>query len=85
LRYAGKTDLSDTTRLELRRDQALFDGRFRLADVTGWIDSDSTSPLPPMDGRFQASRVEIAGARLEGVEATLDDETLPDTIGTTMP
>jgi len=85
LQYAGRTDLSDITRLQLRRDQASFDGRFRLGDVTGWIDSDSTSPLPPMDGRFQASRLEIAGARLEGVEAMLDDETLPETIGTATP
>ena len=81
LRYAGKTDLSDTTRLELRRDQALFEGRFRLGDVSGWIDSRSTSPLPPMDGRFEAPALEIAGAHLVGVEATLDDETLPETIG----
>lgn len=85
LRYAGSTDLSDITRLQLQRDQASFDGRFRLGDVTGWIDSGSKSPLPPMDGRLEVSRVEIAGARLEGVEATLDDETLSETIGAATP
>ena len=80
LQYLGKSDLSDIAALQLRRDNARFDGRFQLPAVTTWIDSGSTgSPLPPLDGRITTPRLEIAGAQLQGVEITLDD---PDVQGT---
>ena len=40
-----------------------FDGRFRLSKCTDWIGADDASPLPPLDGRFQAPRLDIAGVR----------------------
>lgn len=78
LLYSGNSDLSDVAHLGLQRDQARFDGRFRLDDVTRWLDASNAPPLPPLDGRFDAPEMEIAGARLEGVQVTLDDETLPE-------
>ncbi|MFL6591410.1 MAG: hypothetical protein ACJ8GK_01720, partial [Luteimonas sp.] len=85
LRYSGKSDLSDITLMELRDDQVRFDGRFRLDDVASWIGSANTSPLPPLEGRLQAPWLEIAGARLEGVQATLDDGTVPGTASAATP
>ena len=80
LDYAGPPDLSDIAALRLQRDASRFDGRFRLQDVTAWIaaDNDTASPLPPLDGKASAPRIEIAGARLEGVRITIDDPGVPD-------
>lgn len=78
LEYAGQPDLSGVATLQLSRDAASFDGRFRLSDMTAWIDADESSPLPPLDGRLTTPTLEIAGAQLQGVEITLDDIMLDD-------
>lgn len=77
LRYDGAPDLSAVTSLALRRDATRFDGRFHLYDVLGWIDHVGGAPLPPLDGTLHAPRLDISGATLEGVEISLDDETIP--------
>lgn len=78
LDYTGKPDLSDITRLQLKRDATRFDARFRAFDVLAWVESRETgSLLPPLDGRVTTARMDIAGAQLEGVEITLDDPALP--------
>jgi hypothetical protein len=78
LDYAGRMDLADIASLSLRRDDARFDGRFRVADVTSWANAKARgSLLPPLSGRLHAARIDIAGATLEGVEAELDDPGLP--------
>jgi hypothetical protein len=78
LDYAGTPDFADVARLRLARDATRFDARFRLPAVLQWIDAGAASPLPPLDGTLSTPRLDIAGAQLEGVEATLDDETLSD-------
>lgn len=79
LDYVGKPDLSDIARLQLQRDATRFDGRFRAFDVTAWIEEHgSGSPLPPLDGTITTPRMEIAGARLEGIEIVLDEHTLDE-------
>ncbi|MEO6263450.1 MAG: hypothetical protein ABIO58_00485 [Luteimonas sp.] len=83
LQYTGNSDFSDIAALQLRRDAARFDGRFRLPDVTAWIDAAAGgSPLPPLDGRVTTPGLEISGAQLEGVEITLDEPDVPDVDGT---
>jgi hypothetical protein len=80
LDYTGQPDLSDIAALQLQRDATRFDGRFRLQGVAGWIaaDNDAVSPLPPLDGKASTPRIEIAGARLDGVEVTIEDPGVPD-------
>lgn len=74
LDYRGRMDLSDIAGLRVRRDATLFDARFRLPAVLDWVESASTgSPLPPMQGTLRTSRIDIAGARLLGVEIEFDD------------
>lgn len=78
LDYSGGSDLSGIARLQLRRDGARFDGRFRAFEVTGWIDRrDAGSPLPPIDAVATVPRMEVAGSQLEGVEIVLDAPTVP--------
>lgn len=78
LDYVGTPDFADVARLRLARDSTRFDARFRLPAVLQWIDAGAASPLPPLDGTLSTPRLDIAGAQLEGVEATLDDGTLSD-------
>ena len=78
LRYVGKPDFSEIAGLRLERDGAWFDGRFHLMDVLAWGNAAATdSPLPPLSGRLHAPQFEIAGAKLEGVQVEIDDESLP--------
>lgn len=77
LRYAGASDLSSIAELALKRDDAMFDGRFRPTEIADWIGADEAIPLPPLEGRFQAPRLDIAGAQLQGVDITFDDPQLP--------
>jgi hypothetical protein len=71
LDYTGTPDLGDVASLSLQRDAAALDARFRLADVQAWLAADDANPLPPLDARVHAPLLELDGARLEGVEATL--------------
>lgn len=78
LRYTGAASLEDPAELALRRDQARFNGRLRLQDITAWMDEDGRhSPLPPLDGSATMPVMELAGATLHGVEVTIDDPALP--------
>lgn len=74
LDYAGGVDFGDLASLRVRRDDTVLDARFRLPAVLDWIDAGSQgSPLPPLQGTLRTPRVEIAGARLDGVEIEMDD------------
>ncbi|MDQ3039053.1 MAG: hypothetical protein M3Q51_06755 [Pseudomonadota bacterium] len=78
LDYVGRLDFSEVTSLVLRRDDTTFDARFKLPMVLEWIDLEpSSSPLPPLRGRLQTPRLEIAGATLEGVEVEFSDDAVP--------
>lgn len=76
LDYRGPTDVSGIVRLEARKDATAFDGRFRIAAITEWLDAGLRTPLPPLDGRVDTPLLEIAGARLEGVHIEVDDPAL---------
>lgn len=73
LAYSGAPGFTDIAALQLRRDDAIFAGRFSPVRIVDWIAASGASPLPPLDGRFQAPRLDIAGAQLQGVEMTFDD------------
>ncbi|HWS77201.1 MAG TPA: hypothetical protein VN205_02380 [Thermomonas sp.] len=74
LDYAGRVDFSGIAALRVRRDDTTLDARFHLPVVMAWLDADAGgSPLPPLQGTLRTPRVEIAGARLEGVEVEFDD------------
>lgn len=79
LDYMGQADFSDIASLGLHRDATLFDAHFKLPAILDWLDTGvSGSPLPPLAGRLQTPRVEIAGASLEGVDIEFqDDATTP--------
>ncbi|HET6434697.1 MAG TPA: hypothetical protein VFG18_03205 [Xanthomonadaceae bacterium] len=82
LDYAGAPDFADLARLRLARDATRFDGRFRLPAVLDWIDRFATgNPLPPLDGTLTTPRLDIAGARLQGVEISVDDDAIAPTDG----
>ena len=74
LDYADRTDFSGPATLQVKRDDTALDARFRLPDVLAWLDADAGgSPLPPLQGHLRTPRIDIAGARLEGVDIEFDD------------
>ena len=84
--YAGSTDLSDPLQLRVVRDDRAsgagqdlrFDGRLRVPAIADWAAAGAQdSPLPPLQGRLQAPRVEVSGARLEGVTIEFEDDDTP--------
>ena len=78
LDYTGRVDFSDLASLRVRRDDTALDARFHLPAVLDWIDAGAGgSPLPPLQGTLRTPRIDIAGAKLEGVEIELDDPAIP--------
>ena len=78
LDYTGAPDFGDVATLSLQRDAAALDARFRLADVQDWLAAGDANPLPPLDARVHAPLLELDGARLEGVDATLSSPEVAD-------
>jgi hypothetical protein len=74
LAYRGASDFSGLTSLQMHHDQTRVDADFNLPDVLAWLDADATgTPLPPIEGRLQTPRLEIAGATLEGVHIEIEN------------
>lgn len=73
LDYAGAADASGIVALQARSGATRFDGRFRTADLSAWLDQGMATPLPPLDGQAHTPVLEIAGARLEDVSIQVDD------------
>jgi hypothetical protein len=73
LDYVGNPSLDDAATLQLTRDAASFNGRFRLPEVLAWMDAPQGSPVPPLQGRIIAETIEVSGAKLEGIDVRIDD------------
>ena len=75
LAYAGASDLSDPVRLRMQRGDARADASGRVAALLEWMDAAATgSPLPPLDARASAPRLEVAGAVVEGLELSIEGD-----------
>jgi hypothetical protein len=73
LDYQGPLAFSGILGLRASHGATNFDGRFRVRDITAWLDSDLATLLPPIDGTASTPVLDIAGARLEGVDITVED------------
>lgn len=74
LRYAGPAGFDAPLALRIEHAGARFDGRARLPAVLQWLDAiDTGSPVPPLQGRLTAPRLELSGALLEDVRIDFDD------------
>lgn len=74
LRYAGPARFDAPLALRIEHAGARFDGRARLPAVLHWLDAiDTGSPVPPLQGRLTAPRLELSGATLEDVRIDFDD------------
>ena len=75
LAYQGDARLTEPLALTLNRPDARFDGRFRAQDVVAWTHaSERGTPIPPLEGRLKAQRLDIGDIRLEGVEINIDQD-----------
>ena len=72
--YAGARDFSSPLSLRVEQAGTEAEARFRVADVLAWMDAGAAgSPLPPIQARASAPRIEFAGAVLQGVELGIED------------
>jgi len=72
--YAGAANLGDPLQLHVARDDLRFDGRLDLPALAAWAAADAKdSPLPPLTGRLETPRIEISGARIEGIVVEFGD------------
>ncbi|MDH5835615.1 hypothetical protein [Luteimonas kalidii] len=75
LAYRGAPDLSAPLSLRAARDDLRFDGRLDVPALVAWGTAPTRdSPLPPLQGRLQAARIEVSGAELEGVVLEFEDD-----------
>jgi hypothetical protein len=74
LAYDGAPGFADVASLNVQRDATRFVGRFRLPQVLEWISQAHGTPLPPLTGMLTTPELELAGAKLEGVEIDFGDE-----------
>ncbi|HEU0153880.1 MAG TPA: hypothetical protein VFQ84_11120 [Arenimonas sp.] len=74
LAYDGATDLTAPLDLGLRRDDTRLDTRLVLPDLLAWLEADTATPLPPLNGELSTPRLVVGGATLEGLRITLEDE-----------
>ena len=77
LHYQGGSDLSGPLQARLQRDEATLDLALSPSTLMAWLDADTRSPLPPLQGELQAPRLVIDGVELEGVTLRID-EPAPD-------
>lgn len=76
LQYLGPLDLSAPLALDVARGEALrFSGALRVPALLAWSGAgDARGLLPPLSGRLEAERIEISGARLEGVAVDFEED-----------
>ena len=75
LNYQGDAGLSAPFELQLRQPGLEFAGKFEAREVLAWTQaSDQGTPIPPIQGRLKASRLDVGDIRLEGVEIDVDDK-----------
>lgn len=72
LRYDGAADLSAPTSLSLARDEAKFDARAVLPELSAWLRTPPASPLPPLTGTLTAPKLVIEGIQLEDVRIRIE-------------
>lgn len=78
LAYAGPGDFSAPVELVVLRDETRFQGRFVVADITGWLDANAATPLPPLVGTLTTPTLEVSGATLEGVSIQMEEDAPAD-------
>jgi len=75
LGYTGAADFSGLAQLRLQHGPARLDSRFRLPEVLDWFERlPAGTPVPPLEGHLSLPRLEVAGARLHGVEVAVSPE-----------
>src|SRR5690606_29625265 len=73
LDYRGPPALTGIVRLRAAHEATRLEGRLRVGAITARTATGMATPLPPLDGRASTAVLEIAGARLEGVQISGDD------------
>ena len=76
LNYSGRADFSDAISLKLSIGKSQFNSLLKITEVQHWVEQPEGSPLPPLQGRLDATIIQLDGVSLEGVSI----EITPDAV-----
>lgn len=75
LDYHGDTRLETPLDLRVSRPDVFFEGRFKTREVLAWTrGAERGTPVPPIQGRLKAARLDIGDVQLEGVEIEVEND-----------
>lgn len=72
--YAGPDDFDAPLGLTLVREQTRLESQLVLPEVLAWMDSESAGLLPPLVGTLETPSLVVAGATLEGVKISIEED-----------
>ena len=72
--YEGKSDFSDTLRVDSALGETKFHSSLRLPEMQTWLGPDNAAPLPPLTGTLTSPQLNIDGVELKGVTVEIEDD-----------
>lgn len=72
--YAGPSDMTAAWKVKLDWEESHAAAEFALQDVLAWLEAGNAAPLPPLQATVTAPSIEIAGATLEGVKISIEED-----------
>lgn len=79
--YAGAADFSAPLSLQLVREETRAEAVLAVPEVMAWLDSNASSPLPPLRATVETPSVVISGVTLEGVRVSIGEDEAPGEAG----
>lgn len=75
LKYQGDARFQSPFELQLRQPDLEFNGKLRAQEVLQWTQtSDQGTPIPPIQGRVKAAKLDVGDIQLEGVVIDVEAE-----------
>jgi len=75
--YHGSIFLDAPIAFDIRRADAVLQGRLGIADVRAWVRRRFDTFLPPMEATLRAPQIDVGGMQLRGVEMDIHEDVAP--------
>jgi hypothetical protein len=75
--YQGSIFLDAPIAFDIRRADAVLQGRLSIAELRTWIRRKFDTFLPPMEATLRAPQIEVGGMQLRGVQMDIHEDVAP--------
>ncbi|HEV2606684.1 MAG TPA: hypothetical protein VGT79_01760 [Xanthomonadaceae bacterium] len=75
--YHGSIFLGEPIVFDIKRADAILQGRLSIADVRAWIRRRFDTFLPPMEATLRAPQIDVDGMQLRGVQMDIHEDAAP--------